>query len=264
MAKYKLKYSELLEHWDDQFNFIERSIEFFDKGNEKEAKMLATNLRVLFHQTDQSQSLLTLLKIPIIFYSSGCLYTPSNLLSSWPLLSMNSNEQGQFYQAKLEGTDRTFFMSFIDWWNEIIFDDKINVFTRKDIVLFVANQDGGAHVDPNMKDSNAKLVKYNSLGWTDGYGNSPQNNPSYQAIRAIANEVIISYNHFKIGMKSRTEQRDKNFEMRFIDLNRRYKWSNTEINSSEETRQIVEEHRVEARKLYIQEFSNGVRREYIG
>lgn len=34
---------------------------------------------------------------------------------------------------------------FNDWWNEIIFDDKKNKFTRRDIVTYVANQDGGAH-----------------------------------------------------------------------------------------------------------------------
>ena len=70
MAKYKLNHSEFLEHWQDQFDFIEDSIELFDKGNEKEAKRIATHLRVLFHQTDKSQSLLNLLRIPIIFYSS--------------------------------------------------------------------------------------------------------------------------------------------------------------------------------------------------
>lgn len=31
---------------------------------------------------------------------------------------------------------------FNDWWNEIIFDDKKNKFTRRDIVTYVANQDG--------------------------------------------------------------------------------------------------------------------------
>lgn len=31
---------------------------------------------------------------------------------------------------------------FNDWWNEINFDDKKNKFTRRDIVTYVANQDG--------------------------------------------------------------------------------------------------------------------------
>lgn len=35
-----------------------------------------------------------------------------------------------------------------DWWNEVIMSQD-NVFSRKDIVLAAANQDGGAHVDNN-------------------------------------------------------------------------------------------------------------------
>jgi hypothetical protein len=69
------------------------------------------------------------------------------------------------------------------------FDDKKNKFTRRDIVTYVANQDGGAHVDPELDESYATLTKMNSLGWTDYNGNKPLNNPAYQAIRTIANEV---------------------------------------------------------------------------
>ena len=60
---------------------------------------------------------------------------------------------------------------FNDWWNEIIFDDKKNKFTRHDIVTYVANQDGGAHVDSELDESYATLTKMNSLGWTDYNGN---------------------------------------------------------------------------------------------
>lgn len=267
MAKYKLSDKELLEHWEDQIEFIRSSIENFDNGNDNESRRIATSLRILFHQTDQSKSLLKQLKFPIIFYSSGGLYTPSNLLSSWTLLSMEMGSKGLYYRPSDDDSShstRTFFLRFEDWWNEIIFDDKNNFFTRKDIVLFVANQDGGAHVDPSMKESFAKLVKYNSLGWVDGMGNYPQNNPIYQAIRVIANEVLTSNNLFKTGMKNRFEQKEKDFEMRFVDSNKRYKWSNTEINKSEETQQIVEKHKVEPRKIYIQEFSNGEKKEYVG
>ena len=57
---------------------------------------------------------------------------------------------------------------FEDWWNEIIFDDTKNKFTRRDIITFVANQDGGAHVDDELHEKYAMLGKMNSLGWTDG------------------------------------------------------------------------------------------------
>lgn len=163
MGKYKLKYNDLKEHWDDQIDFIQNSIKIFDEGNEKEARRISTSLRVLFHQTKTSKSLLKQLKLPITLYSSGGLYTPSNLISSWILLSMKLSHEGIYYCPDYNNT-RTFFLKFEDWWNEIIFDDKENYFTRKDIILSIANQDGGTHVDPYMKESFAKFTKYNSLG----------------------------------------------------------------------------------------------------
>ena len=92
---------------------------------------------------------------------------------------------------------------FNDWWNEIIFDDKKNKFTRRDIVTYVANQDGGAHVDPELDESYATLTKMDSLGWTGYNVNKPLNNPAYQAIRTIANEVLYSIAISASGLKNR-------------------------------------------------------------
>ena len=52
--------------------------------------------------------------------------------------------------------------------------------------------------------------------------------------------------------------------MRFFDDSRRYKWSSTEINASEEIMEIVNQHRVEDRKLYLQELGNGMKVEFVG
>ena len=35
MGKYKRSKQELQEHWDDQIRFIQKSIEEFDRGDEK-------------------------------------------------------------------------------------------------------------------------------------------------------------------------------------------------------------------------------------
>lgn len=265
MSKYKLNHKELLEHWDTQIRFIRKSIIDFDNGDELEAQRIATNLRVLFHNTRFSNSLYNQIKLPLTFYSSGGLYTPTNLLSSWVLLSMETTNVGIKYKAELEIPSRHFFMNFDDWWNEIIFDDRENKFTRKDIVTFVANQDGGAHVDPELNESYAKLTKMNSLGWTDRNGNPPTNNPAYQSIRVIANEVLISLNLFQRGLKIKRKQVDKQFEMRIVDnVGRRYKWSETEIQCSSETYQKVSKDRAEKRTLYINEYMDGTKVEYVG
>lgn len=265
MSKYKLSNQELQEHWDNQIRFIQKSIKEFDNGDEKEAQRLATHLRILFHETSNSKSIFSQLKPQITFYSSGDLYTPSNLLSSWTLLEMIINSNGIKYAAKLNDSYRSFFLMFNDWWREIIFDDKKNKFTRKDIVTFVANQDGGAHVDSELDGIYAALTKMNSLGWVDHNGKVPLNNPAYQAIRVIAHEVLCSINISASGLKIRRKQKGKEFEMRIVDdKGRRYKWSKTEITCSPETKELVSKDRAEKRTLYIDEYKNGYKVEYVG
>ena len=88
---------------------IEKSIKEFDRGDEKEAQRLATHLRVLFHETQKSKSIFGQLKPQIIFYSSGDLYTPSNLFTSWTLLDLMVSPEGIKYNAKSNNQSRCFF-----------------------------------------------------------------------------------------------------------------------------------------------------------
>ena len=122
-----------------------------------------------------------------------------------------------------------------------------------------------AHVDPELDESYATLTKMNSLGWTDYNGNKPLNNPAYQAIRTIANEVLYSIAISASGLKNRKKQKGKEFEMRIVDnFGRRYKWSKTEITCSLETMELVFQDKVEKRTLYIDEYKNGSKVEYVG
>lgn len=256
--KYKLGRKELLDHWNDQINFIQSSVRNFDQGNENEARRIATSLRLMFHETSHSHSLFKQLNFHYNFFlwSSGSLYTPSNLLSSWVLLNLVNNNGELYYKPLGAGGKRTFFLIYEDWWNEIIFDDKKNKFTRKDIVTFVANQDGGAHVDKALDGRYAELVKHNSLGWTDGNANPVVNNPAYNAIRQIALEILVSQKKFNTGYLNRRKQKERTFEMRFIDNVRRFKWSTTEMTYSNETLDIVNQYSKENRTLYIQEYND--------
>ncbi|MNY38532.1 hypothetical protein D3C86_1731660 [compost metagenome] len=87
-------------------------------------------------------------------------------------------------------------VSFEDWWDKIVFvDQHQSRFSRKDIVLTVANQDGGAHVDPSLDESYIRLAKENSLGWKLSVGSSEKdlnNGPVYPSIRSIANELLAT------------------------------------------------------------------------
>lgn len=109
----------------------------------------------------------------------------------------------------------------------------------------------------------AELVKHNSLGWTDGMGNSVKNNPAYAAIRQIAKELIVSQNIYNKGRYTRKKQKNRLFEMRFFDNERRFKWSTTEVDYSDETYDIVNQYQKEDRTLYIQEYSDGMKFELV-
>lgn len=263
--KYKLDFQDLMNHWNEQLEFIQTSIELFDKGKEIEARRIATSLRIMFHNTTRSHSLFKQLNLNhnYFLWSSGGLYTPSNLLSSWVLLELSNVQGNMVYKPILTDVGRTFYLTFEDWWNEVIFDDKTDVFTRKDIITFVANQDGGAHVDKALNKRYSNLVKYNSLGWVDGHGNSVSNNPAYVAIRQIALEVLISQKRYEIGYLGRYKQNDKDFQMRYFDEHSRFKWSTTEIKQSDETRSIVNQYKAEQRKLYIQEYRDKLKVELV-
>ncbi|CAM2794947.1 hypothetical protein [Dellaglioa algida] len=212
------------------------------------------SLRILFHETPKSVSVFSKLKPLMHLYSSGRYYLPDNLLPSWVLLSIKMSNDGIAYEPLIDSPSRTFFMNFEDWWNEIIFDDLNSKFTRKDIILFVANQDGGTHVDPDMKESFVALTKLNSLGWVDQNGNVPKNNPVYQSIRSMARELIMSINLSRSTMKLRTKRSDSKIEMKFIDNNKRYKRTFTGGKSKKN---------LEKRVLYLETYTNGSKIEFI-
>jgi hypothetical protein len=89
------------------------------------------------------------------------------------------------------------FIAFRLWWDSnIIFkDSRGETFTRRTIVLAVANQDGGSHVDPELDAEYAGLSKENSLGWTFRIADKEvawPNNPVPASVRQIAHETLVT------------------------------------------------------------------------
>jgi hypothetical protein len=100
--------------------------------------------------------------------------------------------------------------AFVDWWNGIVLrDQKTHAFTRRDLVLAVADQDGGAHVDAQLDEAYAELTRANSLQHTWGrneeggvgfmgfvlgdgpvVGHAPANSIALAHIRQIAWETL--------------------------------------------------------------------------
>ena len=84
-------------------------------------------------------------------------------------------------------------LPFEEWWGEVVLmDDRRATMSRRDLVLSVADQDGGAHVDPALNETYARLTRQNSLGWTvtDGKTTRPVRKVERAALRQIAHEVF--------------------------------------------------------------------------
>ena len=199
---YKRNIHELSDKLNSQIRFITSSCESFDHGFDDEAQRIATSLRVIFSDTKRYKSLLTSLGIKDSTYiiSSVDQYIPANMLPYSGLLQIvgEANAPSKYVPASYPyDSIPNKWLQIEDWWNEIILDDKKDIFTRKDLVLYVADQDGGAHVDVNLDESYANLAIRNSLGWV--YHNSQtafaplDKNPAYACIRQIAFEVMFSF-----------------------------------------------------------------------
>ena len=144
----------LNEHLLWQLEFLDASVERFDAGHETEAMRIATCLRILCHDTRNGTSLLTQLGLreATQFVDTS---TPRSGVPSmpWRLLvhRLPFGHRPRLYApAQAHGNDPDLRVSFLDWWNGVAFIYGADRFTRWDVIRYVANQDGGAHVDPNL------------------------------------------------------------------------------------------------------------------
>ena len=189
---------ELLGHLENQISFLKSSAQSYDKGFEAEAVRMAVTIRILMHDTPKSKSLLSQLgKKNILFYDSAYNFDPNNLMVHIGLALIRLSSRGGEYHASLddispERLNRK--IPFIEWWNKIVISDKErNKYTRKDLILFVANQDGGAHIDPSLDYKYAKLSRFDSMAWKEVKGGveSPlKNRPELVCIRQMTHEIL--------------------------------------------------------------------------
>jgi hypothetical protein len=152
-AKSPLSQSDLQAHLEEQLQFLQASADAFDRGLESEAKRLAVTIRVLVHDTANSRSLLNQLGMKEgLFVDTAEPLDPDNYAPYSGLVATLGNMQGAKYVPFLEDvphSPRT--VPFDDWWMAPVFvDGKRQRFSRKELVLTAANQDGGAHVDPAL------------------------------------------------------------------------------------------------------------------
>lgn len=205
---------ELKKHLLEQIMFIKKSSKDFDNGDTAEAKRLATSLRVLLHDTKNSKSLLLSLgdKEKITFLDSSLQYIPSNIMPYTGLVFMSvvndPNGFGAEYRPLLgEGigiNSNNNWKYFNEWWDGLIIkDQKSNQFSRKNLILHVANTDGGAHVDKKLDENYVALSRRNSIGFMTvekSIGGEEKvetvKNIELSSVRQIAFEAITSLENY--------------------------------------------------------------------
>jgi hypothetical protein len=191
----ELSNEELQEHLEEQIEFLECSASSYDNGFEGEIKRLAVSVRVLVHDTGNSTSLLTLLgKKNVDFADTSIPFDEDNKMTHSGLVTMSLGAREARPLPHLDDGPFSRTASFDLWWNGIVFVDKNrNEFSRKDIVLSLANKEGGAHVDKKLDEKYAALRKNNSLGWFDVTADGKQTPSADQVpatMRQIAHEVL--------------------------------------------------------------------------
>ena len=192
--KVELNQHELEEHLKEQLSFIECSANAYDNGFEGEIKRLAVSVRVLVHDTNKSTSLLTLLdKKTTLYFDKSIPFDENNLQSHSGLVQIHLGNKATVLPL-LDGGPFTREVSFDSWWNGVVFvDNQRNEFSRKDIVLSLANKEGGAHVDKKIDKKYSDLKKGHSLGLyeLDPYGRqTPVSDQIPATMRQIAHEVL--------------------------------------------------------------------------
>ena len=194
--------------FQEQLDHIHASADAYDAGRESESLRLAVSMRVLFHQTAASRSVIHHLRMHDVQMLSSAL--PPLRWQSFvdAEISLMSLSGGVRHIPKLGNQYHRCTLS--EWWDgQKIVGFSGAEFSRRKLILTAANQDGGAHVDEELASFYEDLeeglgsftVNLHNLEYA-GTCKHPDNNRAAQnlhlaLIRQFAAEVIAAATHFR-------------------------------------------------------------------
>lgn len=231
--KVTLTRDQVVAQFDRQIKFLRNSCAAYDAGDHDEAALIAVRLRVLLQDTRNQKSLFTQLGIKdtISYVDTGVYRKPFNdavqaliqetesgsvFVADSPTHvglveagEVGDGRVGWFAPLRLErfmpGSPPWKAMrrvtSFEPWWrDELVESSSGKAFSRRDLVLIMAEQDGGAHVDPSINADYADLCVDPLMQAVAGnFTASPDvaipdvlHNVAYASVRQIAFEVITT------------------------------------------------------------------------
>lgn len=187
MTKVSRTQKELESLLVDQLRLLRKSCGNDDQWDFTEGHNIVTRLRVLLHQTNQSHSLLEQLNMRNGMFlnsiGSGHTLVMPATFGPWPI-----------FLVPYRPWSDSDCITFNDWWeNSMIAVANIKS-SRKELVTMLANQEGGTHVDPEMKAGLADLRR-RGTGWsyiTDDGSHPPMKGFEIGSARAIGFEILWS------------------------------------------------------------------------
>ena len=189
---------ELEDALIEQLQFLRSECSLFDGGMVAVGKKIALTLRILLHsKRKNSQALLDQLGLHDSgFVSTAAPLDPLNIAADWPLLSLRFTPSGPEWIPRLASAfpSPQIISSFDEWWNSAVVKDfEGRTFTRRDLVTYIADTDGGAHVDPGLHANFKALSRENSLGFNRSTGPIKEEaRPELPCMRQIAHELFVT------------------------------------------------------------------------
>lgn len=162
----------------------------YDNGKFQAIRRASASLRILFYDSGNSHSILNQIYDKNKFHLLNDFVIPPKwhtyfgdvLFVELPGTILNP---GDIYTTFLPSYDiatkKVPLISFEDWWNGTIFTTNTQKnsgtsLTRRELILTMANQDGGAHVDPRVEENYMYLAR-GDTGW--GVDLSKFHNPEF-------------------------------------------------------------------------------------
>lgn len=176
------------EQLNQQLDFIANSCDSYDRGQNTEAIRIGTSLRVLFHNTKNSTSLLKHLGVEQVEILSTCQIRQSipEGLAFDGLVGLSRTGP----QPKLGQSQTLIKLPAADWWQQPVLGSNSGfVLSHKDIALTAANKDGGTHVDLKLPRDYEKLVE--GL-WVNSFGGGRYINHHFLSLRQMGYEILNS------------------------------------------------------------------------
>lgn len=187
---------------------------------------IATKLRVLLNDEGRNVSLSTILgfKHEYVFPANNVgsfANIPGNLVFTSILTSICVENDKVYYCANEFSIVEDLLYKFDAWWNEIIIDSKYEMFSqisRRDVILTLADKEGGAHVDEVYDAAHYQTVRNERISCVDSQGNEIlfSNDVYSEAALYIAQEFLNAYKIF-LNIKPHTFEK-KETEYKIFQL----------------------------------------------